>query len=123
MPPSYLNSARRPSPRSSTKVMRSPRVRNAVSRRRCSMTSNSKSSDSKMSASARNVTVVPGVVHHFVDQVMQPARTGRADVHPGAFPHGLETLENRDVLGVVAGLRPLFRARALLWLLLRQRSS
>ena len=32
-------------------------------------------------------------------------------------------LENRDVLGVVARLRPLFRARALLWLLLRQRSS
>ena len=59
MPPSYWNSAEWPSPRSSTIVIFSPRVRNAVSRRRSSSVWKSKSSDSKISASGRNVMVVP----------------------------------------------------------------
>jgi hypothetical protein len=49
--------------------------------------------------------LVDGVVHDLVDQVVQPAHAGRADVHPGALAHGFETLENGDVLGVVAGAR------------------
>ena len=48
-----------PSARSSSIEMRSPRVRNAVSRSRCSSVEKSKSSDSKISASGRNVIVVP----------------------------------------------------------------
>jgi hypothetical protein len=43
-------------------VIRRPRVRNAVSRRRCWRTSYSKSSVSKTSASGRNEIVVPGPV-------------------------------------------------------------
>ena len=49
--------------------------------------------------------LVDGVVHDLVDQVMEPAHTGRADVHARALAHGLEALEDGDVLGVVAGAR------------------
>ena len=49
--------------------------------------------------------LVDGVVDDLVDQVMQPAHTGRADVHAGALAHGFEALEDGDVLGVVAGPR------------------
>ena len=49
--------------------------------------------------------LVDGVVHDLVDQVVQPAHTGRADVHAGALAHGFEALEDGDVLGVVAGAR------------------
>ncbi len=59
MPPSYWNAAEWPSPRSSTIEIFRPRVRKAVSRRRSSSVEKSKSSASKMSASGRNVTVVP----------------------------------------------------------------
>ena len=48
-----------PSARSSVSEMRRPRVRNAVSRRRCSSVGNSKSSVSKTSASGRKVMFVP----------------------------------------------------------------
>ena len=222
MPPSYWNSDLCPSARSSFSEMCSPRVRNAVSRSRCSSVVNSKSSVSKISASGRNVIVVPvsllaapccerplrraadvvlgpgeavaphldvellrervddrdadavqpaghlvaaavaelaagvehrqhdldrrlvlllhrgdgdaaavvddrdrvvrvdrhvdavavarerlvdRVVHDLVDEVVQPAHTGRADVHAGALAHGFETLEDGDVLGVVARAR------------------
>jgi hypothetical protein len=40
-------------------VIRRPRVRNAVSRRRCSRIEKSSSSDSKISASGSQLTVVP----------------------------------------------------------------
>ena len=46
--------------------------------------------------------LVHRVVHNLVDEVVQPAHTGRADVHAGTLADGLEALENRDVLGVVA---------------------
>ena len=46
--------------------------------------------------------LVDGVVHNLVDQVVQPAHAGRADVHAGTLADGLEAFENRDVLGVVA---------------------
>ena len=46
--------------------------------------------------------LVHRVVHDLVDEVVQAARTGRADVHARALAHGLEALEDRDVLGVVA---------------------
>ncbi len=59
MPPSYLKLARKPSPRSSTKSMRRPFVRNAISRKRCSSTEPSKSSASKMSRSGKKVIEVP----------------------------------------------------------------
>ncbi len=58
----------------------------------------------------RDVVAVPGqclvdgVVDDLVDQVVQTARAGRADVHPGAFANGFEALEDRDVRGAVGGV-------------------
>src|SRR5204862_4321351 len=49
--------------------------------------------------------LVDRVVDDLPDQVMQAADTGRADVHARALAHGIEALENRDVLRVVARLR------------------
>ena len=46
--------------------------------------------------------LVDGVVDDLVDEVVKAARTGRADVHPGAEPDGLEAFQDRDVLcGVI----------------------
>ena len=46
--------------------------------------------------------LVDGVVDHLVDEVVQPARTRRSDVHPGAEPDRLEAFQDRDVLcGVI----------------------
>ncbi len=47
--------------------------------------------------------LVDGVVHHLVDEVVQSAGAGRADVHAGALANGLEALEDGDVLGAVGG--------------------
>ena len=47
--------------------------------------------------------LVDGVVDHLVDEVVQPERAGRADVHAGALANGFEALEDGDVLGVVGG--------------------
>ena len=49
--------------------------------------------------------LVDRVVDDLVDQVVQAAHTGRADVHAGPLAHGFEALEDGDVLGVVAGAR------------------
>jgi hypothetical protein len=46
---------------------------------------------------------VDGVVEHFPDQVVQSRRADAADVHAGALPDGLETLQNGDVFGCVVG--------------------
>ena len=46
--------------------------------------------------------LVDRVVHHLVDQVVQAAHTGRADVHAGTLAHRLEPLEDGDVLRAVA---------------------
>ena len=53
-----------------------------------------------------NVIAMPGDrlvdhVDHLVYEVVQPARSGRADVHPGALSHRLEAFEDGDVLGAV----------------------
>ena len=48
--------------------------------------------------------LVHRVVHNLIDKVVQPAHTGRADVHARTLADGLEALENRDVLGVIARL-------------------
>src|SRR5680860_1183687 len=39
--------------------------------------------------------------HHLGEEVAQPARPGRADVHAGPLADRFEALENGDVLGVV----------------------
>ena len=44
------------------------------------------------------------VIHHLVNQVVQTAGTGAADVHPRALTHRLQTLKNLDLLGAVGGL-------------------
>ena len=41
--------------------------------------------------------LVDGVVDDLVDQVVQSARTGRADVHAGPLANRFESLENLDV--------------------------
>ena len=49
--------------------------------------------------------LVDGVVDDLVDEVMETARAGRADVHAGALANRLQPLEDGDVLGAVgAGL-------------------
>jgi hypothetical protein len=48
--------------------------------------------------------LVHRVVNDLVDQMVEPAGTGRADVHPRASANGLESLQNRDVLGVITAL-------------------
>ena len=49
--------------------------------------------------------LVDGVVDHLVDEVVQAARAGRADVHPGPFPDGFQTLQDCDVLRRVSHAR------------------
>ena len=44
---------------------------------------------------------VDGVVDDLVDEVMQPAGAGRADVHTGSLAHSLEAFQDSDVLGAV----------------------
>ena len=46
--------------------------------------------------------LVDRVVDDLVDEVVQPADAGRADVHAGPLADRLEALEDGDVLGVVA---------------------
>ena len=46
--------------------------------------------------------LVDGVVDDLVDQVMEPAFAGGPDVHAGTLTHCLETLEDRDLVRVVA---------------------
>ena len=48
--------------------------------------------------------LVNGVVHHFVNEVMQASGPGRPDVHAGSEPDRLETFEDRDVLCCVSCL-------------------
>ena len=45
--------------------------------------------------------LVDGVVDHLVDEVVEAARAGRADVHAGSLADRLEALEDGDVLGAV----------------------
>jgi len=46
--------------------------------------------------------LVDGVVDDLVDEVVQAAGTRRADVHARALAHGLEALEDGDLVRVVA---------------------
>ena len=49
--------------------------------------------------------LVDGVVDDLVDQVVQAALTGGADVHAGTLADRLQALEELDVAGVVGGAR------------------
>ena len=59
----------------------------------------------KMLKSAVEVVVATGerlvdsVVDNFVDEMMEPPRARRADVHARAQPDRLEALEDGDVFG------------------------
>ena len=46
---------------------------------------------------------IDGVIDDFIDEVMEPARIGRADVHPGVAPDSLDPLQDLNVGGRVAG--------------------
>ena len=45
--------------------------------------------------------LVDGVVHDLIDQVVQAAGAGRADIHARTLAHGFQTLENLNLRGVV----------------------
>jgi hypothetical protein len=49
--------------------------------------------------------LVDGVVDDLVDEVVETARAGRADVHAGPKPNRLEAFQDRDVLRGVIRLR------------------
>lgn len=44
---------------------------------------------------------VDGVVNHFVNKVMQPARGGVSDVHRRSFADGFEAFQHLDIFGAV----------------------
>jgi hypothetical protein len=46
-------------------------------------------------------SLVDGVINDFVNQVMQPAKVGAADIHAGSAPYRFKPLENLDVFCVV----------------------
>ena len=47
--------------------------------------------------------LVNGVVHNFVDKMMEPELAGRANVHSRAFAHRFHAAENFDrISGIVA---------------------
>ena len=48
--------------------------------------------------------LVHGIVDDFGEQMMQRLLVGAADIHAGAAAYRLETLQNFDVLGGIAGL-------------------
>src|SRR4030095_5541128 len=55
-------------------------------------------------------------IDHFIDEMVQPVWSGRADVHRRALSYGLETLENLDMFSAVIafssnGLRLVFAPR------------
>jgi hypothetical protein len=53
---------------------------------------------------------VDGVVNDFVDEVVEAALIGGADVHAGTAPNGLEALEHLDVsCGVLVLLRSAYQ--------------
>ncbi len=66
--------------------------------------------------------LVDGVVDDLVHEVVQTARSGRADVHAGALAHRLEALEDLDLVGAVLDVSPfgLHRFRGMLFGLLGQ---
>lgn len=41
------------------------------------------------------------VIHHFIDQVVQTARTGGTDVHTGTLAYRFKALQDSDVAGTV----------------------
>ena len=41
--------------------------------------------------------LVDGVIHNFIDQVVQTGFAGRANVHAGPFAHGLQPLQDLDL--------------------------
>src|SRR5690242_13382010 len=49
---------------------------------------------------------VNGIVHDFVDEVMQSHLAIRADVHGGAQAHGFHTLKDFNVVGGVLAVAP-----------------
>ena len=46
-------------------------------------------------------SLVDGVVHDLVDQMVQAGGRGRADIHARPFAHGLQALEDLDLRGVI----------------------
>ncbi len=46
---------------------------------------------------------VDGVIHHLVDQVVQPPLAGVPDVHARPLSDGVEALEDFNIIGVVVG--------------------
>ena len=57
-------------------------------------------------------SLVDGVVHDLVDQMMQAPLAGRADIHAGALAHSLQALQDLNLAGVILVVRCGFRVGA-----------
>ncbi len=53
-------------------------------------------------------SLIDGVIHDLVHQMVQAALTGGADIHTGALAHRLQTLQDLDLAGVVFMVRRSF---------------
>ena len=49
-------------------------------------------------------SLIDGVIHNLVDQVVQPSLGGVANIHSGSFSHRLEAFENFNIIGFIVGL-------------------
>ena len=52
--------------------------------------------------------LVDRIVNDLIDQMMQPAGTGRADIHTRSFSDGLQPLKDLDLIGAVIVLLIIF---------------
>ena len=50
-------------------------------------------------------SLIDGVVHDLVHQMVQTPLAGRADIHTGALAHSLQTFQDLDLAGVVFMVR------------------
>jgi hypothetical protein len=49
--------------------------------------------------------LVDGIIHDFVNEVMQAPLTGVADVHSGALANRVEAFKDLNIIGTVMGWR------------------
>ena len=53
-------------------------------------------------------SLIDGVIHDLVHQMVQTPLAGRADIHTGALAHSLQTFQDLDLAGVVFMVRRSF---------------
>ena len=48
--------------------------------------------------------LIHGIVHHLVDEMVEPARTGGPDIHSRALAHRFKSFKDLNLFGTVGGL-------------------